>query len=156
MYCVTTEWIKSLLMKLTVSFYMIKHRENLCNTGKTQGILSWLKCGHPEWRCHQVAHAFVLSWLGISVYTRLEPLYLEVVATLNENAKSKQSILVWCVTPACWPYPVVSGWRVSDQPPPSGCRPLGLRSCMLGSQPPPPLDRQTSVKRLSSRNFVIS
>ena len=47
MYCVSTEWIRLLLMKLTVSFYVIKHRENLCNTGKTQGILSCLKCGHP-------------------------------------------------------------------------------------------------------------
>ena len=24
-----------------------KHREKILNTGKTQGILSWLKCGHP-------------------------------------------------------------------------------------------------------------
>ena len=48
MHCVTTEWIRSLLMK---HFYTIKHRENLCkNSGKTEGILSWLKYGHPVQR----------------------------------------------------------------------------------------------------------
>ena len=37
MYGVATLWIRSLLMKLIASFYVIIHRENLCNTGKTQG-----------------------------------------------------------------------------------------------------------------------
>ena len=38
-------------MRPTVRFYIIKHRENLCNTGKTQGkqgISSWLDCGRPD------------------------------------------------------------------------------------------------------------
>ena len=37
MYCITTERTRSLLMKLTAVFYVRKHRENLWNTGKTQG-----------------------------------------------------------------------------------------------------------------------
>ena len=36
-----------LLLKTIYSFYGKKHREKGCNTGKTQGILSWLECGHP-------------------------------------------------------------------------------------------------------------
>ena len=47
-YGISTVWIRPLLLKPTVSFYIIKHRENLCNTGKTQGLSSWLECGHPE------------------------------------------------------------------------------------------------------------
>ena len=29
-------------------FWKKKHREKFCNSGKTQGILSRLECGHPE------------------------------------------------------------------------------------------------------------
>ena len=31
-----------------------KHREKIRNTGKTQGILSWLECGHPVSICVSV------------------------------------------------------------------------------------------------------
>ena len=41
MYGVTTEWMRSLLMKLTVSYYIIKHMENLCDIGNFILVEMW-------------------------------------------------------------------------------------------------------------------
>ena len=45
--CNNTVAMRPLFIELIVSFCIKKHRENFCNTGKTQGISFWLECGHP-------------------------------------------------------------------------------------------------------------
>ena len=39
---------KSIITQNHLLIYGKKHREKIHNTGKTQGILSQLECGHPE------------------------------------------------------------------------------------------------------------
>ena len=46
--CNNTVVMWPLFIELIVSFHVKIHRENFCNTGKTQGISFWLECGHPE------------------------------------------------------------------------------------------------------------
>ena len=38
---------KSFIVQNHLSIYGKKHKEKIYNTGKTQGILSWLERGHP-------------------------------------------------------------------------------------------------------------
>ena len=67
---------------------------------------------------------------------------------MDENRLKQKNIPVGCVPPACCPYPVVSDWGVSAQPPfldadlPLHAEPPGHVTCVacweVNSPPPPP------------------
>ena len=56
--CNNTIVMWPLFIELIVSFYVKITQENLCNTGKTQGISFWLECGHPELTNYGQEHVF--------------------------------------------------------------------------------------------------
>ena len=49
---------KSFITQNHLLIYGKKHREKIHNTGKTQGILSWLECGHPAFQSDNETNAF--------------------------------------------------------------------------------------------------
>ena len=78
--CNNTVVMWSLFTEVIVSFCIKKHRENLCNTGKTQGISFWLQCGHPvietetetdKWQQCPMANPDVVLSFNISVLSLL-------------------------------------------------------------------------------------
>ena len=56
--CNNTVVMWPLFIELIVSFCIKITQENLCNSGKTQGISFWLECGHPVggWHSTEMPH----------------------------------------------------------------------------------------------------